>query len=154
MSMLEMLEQMLGGAEVKELSAQLGADEGTTQKAVGAALPTLLAALQKNAAKPGGAEALHNALSRDHDGSVLSDVSGYLRGGDSGAGDGILGHVLGNRRPQVERSLITVSGHDRQKVGQVAADLRALRKPDVYKHKGIRYQGEHLRKKAGKTAVK
>jgi len=55
---------------------------------------------------------------------------------------------------KVERSLITVSGYDRQKVGQVAADLRALRRPDVYKHKGIRYQGEHLRKKAGKTAVK
>lgn len=55
---------------------------------------------------------------------------------------------------KVERNLITVSGYDRQQVGQVAADLRALRRPDVYKHKGIRYQGEYLRKKAGKTAVK
>jgi large subunit ribosomal protein L6 len=39
-------------------------------------------------------------------------------------------------------------------VGQVAAEIRDLRRPDVYKHKGIRYAGEHLRKKAGKTGAK
>jgi large subunit ribosomal protein L6 len=49
---------------------------------------------------------------------------------------------------------ILVSGPDRQKVGQVAARIRALRPPDVYKQKGIRYAGEPLRKKAGKAAVK
>ena len=42
--------------------------------------------------------------------------------------------------------------HDQQ-VGQVAAELRALRPPDVYKLKGIRYEGELLRKKAGKTGA-
>ena len=48
---------------------------------------------------------------------------------------------------------LEVSGCDRQQVGQVAADIRALRPPDVYKQKGIRYAGEVLRKKAGKTAA-
>ena len=48
---------------------------------------------------------------------------------------------------------ITVSGIDRQKVGQVAADIRALRKPDPYKQKGIRYTGEVLKKKVGKTGA-
>jgi large subunit ribosomal protein L6 len=48
---------------------------------------------------------------------------------------------------------LTVSGCDRQKVGQVAADIRALRPPDVYKQKGIRYADEVIRKKAGKTGV-
>jgi len=48
---------------------------------------------------------------------------------------------------------ITVSGSDKQLVGQVAADIRSLRKPDPYKQKGIRYTGEHLKKKAGKTGV-
>jgi len=48
---------------------------------------------------------------------------------------------------------LTVSGCDRQKVGQVAADIRALRPPDVYKQKGIRYANEIIRKKAGKTGV-
>ena len=48
---------------------------------------------------------------------------------------------------------ITVSGFDKQLVGQVAANIRKLRKPDPYKQKGIRYTGEHLKKKAGKTGV-
>jgi large subunit ribosomal protein L6 len=48
---------------------------------------------------------------------------------------------------------LTVSGCDKQKVGQVAADIRALRPPDVYKQKGIRYADEIIRKKAGKTGV-
>ncbi|MGI8425375.1 MAG: 50S ribosomal protein L6 [Actinomycetota bacterium] len=47
---------------------------------------------------------------------------------------------------------ITVRGTDKQLVGQVAAEIRALRKPDPYKQKGVRYAGEHIRKKAGKTA--
>jgi large subunit ribosomal protein L6 len=49
---------------------------------------------------------------------------------------------------------LTVTGIDRQKVGQVAADIRALRKPDPYKNKGIRYTGERLKKKVGKTGAK
>jgi large subunit ribosomal protein L6 len=49
---------------------------------------------------------------------------------------------------------LTVSGRDRQQVGQVAADIRSKRRPDVYKLKGIRYAGEQLRKKAGKTGAK
>ena len=55
---------------------------------------------------------------------------------------------------QIEKNTkITVSGFDRQQVGQVAADIRALRPPDAYKLKGIRYAGEQLRKKAGKTGA-
>ena len=48
---------------------------------------------------------------------------------------------------------ITVSGADRQKVGQVAANIRRLRKPDPYKQKGVRYTGEVLKKKVGKTGA-
>lgn len=48
---------------------------------------------------------------------------------------------------------ITVSGADKQLVGQTAANIRSLRKPDPYKQKGIRYTGEQLKKKAGKTGV-
>ena len=49
---------------------------------------------------------------------------------------------------------VTVSGIDRQKVGQVAADMRSLRKPDPYKNKGVRYSDEKLKKKAGKSGAK
>jgi len=55
---------------------------------------------------------------------------------------------------KVEQNRVLVSGADRQQVGQVAADIRALRPPDVYKLKGVRYSDERLRKKAGKSGVK
>jgi large subunit ribosomal protein L6 len=48
---------------------------------------------------------------------------------------------------------LVLSGYDRQMLGQVAANIRALRKPDPYKNKGIRYTGEVLRKKVGKTGA-
>jgi large subunit ribosomal protein L6 len=48
---------------------------------------------------------------------------------------------------------VTVTGIDRQLVGQVAADIRRLRKPDPYKQKGVRYTGEVLKKKVGKTGA-
>ena len=51
--------------------------------------------------------------------------------------------------PQPTR--IVVSGIDKEKVGQVAADIRAWRKPEPYKGKGVRYAGEIVRRKAGKT---
>jgi large subunit ribosomal protein L6 len=49
---------------------------------------------------------------------------------------------------------LTITGIDRQKVGQVAADMRGLRPPDPYKNKGVRYAGERLKKKVGKTGAK
>jgi len=52
-----------------------------------------------------------------------------------------------------KNTTITLSGAHKQRVGQVAADIRKLRKPDVYKLKGIRYRGEQLKKKAGKTGA-
>jgi large subunit ribosomal protein L6 len=48
---------------------------------------------------------------------------------------------------------LVLTGHDRQVLGQVAADMRALRPPDPYKNKGVRYTGEALRKKVGKTGA-
>lgn len=54
---------------------------------------------------------------------------------------------------QVEKNIITVSGIDKELVGQTAANIRALKKPEPYKGKGIRYQGEIVRRKAGKKVI-
>ncbi len=53
-----------------------------------------------------------------------------------------------------KQTRLTISGIDRQKVGQVAADIRSLRPPDPCKNKGVRYAGERLQKKVGKTGAK
>jgi large subunit ribosomal protein L6 len=53
-----------------------------------------------------------------------------------------------------KQTRVTLTGIDRQKVGQVAAEMRALRPPDPYKNKGVRYVGERLKKKVGKTGAK
>jgi len=53
-----------------------------------------------------------------------------------------------------KKNMIVVSGIDKQKVGQTAAEIRAFRKPEPYKGKGIKYETEHVRRKAGKTSAK
>ena len=50
-----------------------------------------------------------------------------------------------------KQTLVTIKGIDKELVGQMAAKIRDLRKPDPYKGKGVKYAGEVLRKKAGKT---
>lgn len=55
---------------------------------------------------------------------------------------------------KVEKNTITISGADKQLVGQTAADIRQFKKPEPYKGKGIKYATEHIRRKAGKTATK
>ena len=50
-------------------------------------------------------------------------------------------------------TVVSVSGVDKEKVGQAAAEIRAVRPPEPYKGTGVRYRGEHVRRKAGKTAI-
>jgi large subunit ribosomal protein L6 len=52
---------------------------------------------------------------------------------------------------KVEQNIITISGIDKQQVGQVAAEIRALKKPEPYKGKGIKYVGERIIRKSGKS---
>jgi len=51
----------------------------------------------------------------------------------------------------VEQNKVTVTGIDKQQVGQTAAEIRALKKPEPYKGKGIKYEGEHIIRKSGKS---
>jgi len=79
-------------------------------------------------------------------GSKLTLNLGYSHPIEYIAPDGI--HIV------VEKNVITVSGIDKQLVGQVSADIRSFRKPEPYKGKGIKYMTEHIRRKAGKTGGK
>jgi large subunit ribosomal protein L6 len=72
---------------------------------------------------------------------------GYSHPVDYDAPEGIKLSVEGN-------NIVTVSGIDKELVGQVAAEIRKIRPPEPYKGKGIRYVGEHVRRKAGKAGAK
>ncbi len=79
------------------------------------------------------------------DGSKLTLNVGYSHQVEIIAPEGIIFEVLENTK-------IKVSGIDKILVGQVAANVKKVRSPDVYKGKGVRYSGEYIRKKAGKSA--
>ncbi len=101
-SVSSLLQQVMTPDNINMLSGMLGADSKTTQNAVGTAIPALLAALGKEAATPQGANALSNALAKDHDGSILDDIAGYISsGGDLTDGNKILGHLLGSNQQNV-----------------------------------------------------
>ena len=78
-------------------------------------------------------------------GSTLDLALGFSHPVRVDAPDGIAFEVPAPNR-------IVVRGIDKEKVGQVAADIRAIRKPEPYKGKGVRYLGEYVARKAGKTA--
>ena len=123
---LDLLAQNLTGRQTDQIAQRIGADPRTTQKAIGAALPAILAAMNRNTNSAQGAGALASALERDHDGSLLDNLGGFLGGQLSGKqtdGGGILGHILGGQRPTVEQGVAKASGLD---MGTVAKLLPIL----------------------------
>lgn len=122
-SVLDMLKGQIGGDALSQVSQRLGVNQSQIQQAIGAALPVLLAALARNAAKPEGATALHEALVNDHDGSVLNNLTGVVSRTDLTDGNAILGHVLGDRRSAVETGVSKLSGLGGQQVTQLLAVL-------------------------------
>ncbi len=124
--LLDQLASQLSGDALESLSSTIGADQQKTQSAMAAALPLLLGALARNAAKPKGAKALDNALARDHDGSIFDNLSGALRSPNLDDGQGILKHVLGGRRDQVATNLSKASGLQGDQVTKMLATLAPL----------------------------
>lgn len=125
-SIMDFLGQTLQGGALDRIGAQLGTDPQTTNQAVSAALPMLMGALARNSSQSGGAEALASALARDHDGSVLDDIGGFLGGGASAGGAGILGHLFGARQGAVEQALGQSTGLNSQSASQLMAMLAPL----------------------------
>jgi hypothetical protein len=126
MSLLDMLQQRLGGQTVNQISQQLGTDPGTTGNAIDAALPLLLTALARNATQGQQAQSIDRAVSEDHSGGILDDVQGYLNNAESGPGAGILRHVLGGKQQGVQTGLSQATGLDAGKAGQLLTILAPL----------------------------
>ena len=125
-SMFESLAGQLIKGQLSEITQQLGADEKATGSALSAALPLLMGALARNAAKPEGAESLIGALQKKHDGGLLEDLTAHLRKPDLDDGNGILKHVLGDRRGTVEQGISRTSGLDAGKVSRMLGMLAPI----------------------------
>jgi len=126
MSLLDILQNQLAGEPAAQIGRQLGTDQAGAQKAIGAALPALMAALAGNARKERGASALANALERDHDGGILDDLQGFLGRQDTNPGEGILKHALGGRRPAVEAAVSKDTGLDTSAITKLLPMLAPL----------------------------
>ncbi len=122
-TIFETLASQLGGDTARQIGSRLGADPQATEKAVPLALGTLMGALAGNSSRSGGADALMGALARDHDGSILENLGGYIQSPGGGAGDGILKHVLGGKRATVEAGLAQQTGLDAGSAGQLLTML-------------------------------
>ncbi len=108
----QMVTQQISGTVAHQVAQRLGVSEGTANLAVQMAVPLILAGLARNASQPDGAQALHQAVVNDHDGSILDNLTSYLGNPQAANGAGILGHVLGDNRSGVENNLAQATGID------------------------------------------
>jgi len=122
----EMITQQLAGGAVRTISQRLGISETAANTAVQIAVPLILSALARNASQPQGAESLHEAINKDHDGGILDNLMGYLGNPQSANGAGILGHVFGSQRPTLESNLAQASGMDQGSAGGLLETLAPI----------------------------
>jgi hypothetical protein len=115
----QLLLNKLSGDGVSQISQQIGANEQNTSSALSMALPLLGSALAKNSSQPDGAQALYQALAKDHNGSILKDVTGYLSNPQAANGAGILEHVLGGQQPVVTQALAKGTGMQSDQIAQL-----------------------------------
>lgn len=151
LSLQDLLGQDQGNSAVGEISQTVGADSSLVNSAIQMALPAILGGLANNASTPEGAQSLDNALTRDHDGSILGNLGGLgsLIFGQQqqqaapppqlNAG-GILGHILGGSQGQVVQQ---VSNNTGLNMGQVAQILMMLA-PIVMGYLGQQKQQQHV----------
>ena len=125
-NLLESLLSQMGGGEIEQMSSQLGVSSNQTKNAMASALPILMNALAKNSQNKQGASALDNALSKKHDGSILDNLGGFLSNPDLKDGSGILKHVLGAKRQNVEKYVSDDAGINSQSSGKLLEMLAPI----------------------------
>lgn len=104
---------------LETISRQVNAPPDKAKTALASAIPILMNALAKNSSTSEGATSLKNAIARDHDGSLLDHLGDFLNNPASANGAGILNHVLGNKRENVEKYISNDSGLNSSSVGKI-----------------------------------
>jgi len=127
MGILDTIGQQLGGDTLKQISQQLGTDEGTAAKAVSVALPLMIAGLSRNASTPDGSAALDQALTSDHsDSPVLNAPQQAVADPNAFNAGGILSHIFGQHQAPVQQGVAKASGIDLQSASKVLMILAPI----------------------------
>lgn len=111
---------------LQTISNKTGATPDQAKSALTDAIPILMNALARNNKSSDGAQALNNAIARDHDGSLLDNLSGYLSNPETANGAGILKHVLGGKKQNVESYISKdagISSSSAAKILEMAAPI-------------------------------
>ncbi len=130
MDLRDLFQGQINDVLVDQISNQFGIkNRNQAESAVEGGFTTLLNAISKNVASPSGAEGLAGALDRDHDGSILDDITGFLGGSKQVEntsmlnGSGILKHLLGGQQNQVVEMLGQTTGLGKSQTGQMLMSL-------------------------------
>lgn len=120
----DLIKNSIGQEAVEQVTQSVGGNKEATQRAIAAAIPMLLSALQKNTQSKSGAESLANALDKGHDGEILGNLGSLLgQSNHQSMGEGILGHVLGSRQENVSNQLGKATGLGGADVTKILANL-------------------------------
>ena len=125
-SILDSLMGSLSGDVIGNISKKVGIPESAAKSAIPMVTSLLTGALAKNASKKQGAEALTGALSKDHDGSILDNLPGFINNYKEGPGSGILKHVLGGQQKTVQKGLSKSTGLNTKAVGSLLTMLAPI----------------------------
>ena len=126
-NLVSQLMGMVGkGNQLKNLSNAIGGSPKATKSAIGMLLPAMLHTLNRNSSSKSGAESLLGALTKDHDGGILSNLGAAISSPDSGIGAGILGHLFGGKRSSVESGVSRATGLNTGQIAQLMITLAPI----------------------------
>ncbi|MFK7951197.1 MAG: DUF937 domain-containing protein [Saprospiraceae bacterium] len=126
-NILDLVQSQLSGDVLEQLAQQIGGGKAETQNAISSAIPAMLQAMQKNASSTEGAMSLANALEKDHDGSILSNLMGFITAGnDTNGGSGILQHLFGQKKSTVETVISDNSGLNNNATSNLMTQLAPI----------------------------
>lgn len=124
---MNMISSQLDNTLVKQISSQIGANEQSTQQAIGTAVPLLLNALDRNTNSQTGAQSLATTLEQNHDGQILNNVAeALLKRSTTQDGAAILSHILGPKQQNVEKGISKSSGLDLASASELLQMLAPL----------------------------
>ncbi|WCL50446.1 DUF937 domain-containing protein [Leptospira sp. GIMC2001] len=126
LQLLPTILELLNGSTSDQMSSKLDLNSTQVTTAATIAIPLIIQAMSKNSQEEKGAESLAKALAKDHDGSILENVAGYIEKSDLKEGQGILKHLIGSNSSGIAETIGTMAGIDKDKSTQILSMLAPI----------------------------